>query len=528
MVSDSSILIQSSIVTTFCNLESDARDEFSTTKRLEVWTEIFGDKESVVDPKEECWALEQDHANTLLAGKDHSLLFPNISLTLVQYRPAWIEQLVLRIANIPHIVINSSYSSQEATGPLPYLQHCDAGNSEASSKDSDPVTGVPILVGRHHPKGRFTKSGEEDSATGNANAVDLSGAEHFEGWGLSGDAKQGNSILRYLQTEKKVDLDSPLKSSSNEEEVKSRLALSKLLSILVTAKLQKSLMILRYEDKNAWSEICRKQCFCASKQRWGSTQSIADTTGLQLPTFRGLFQAWSERVMARKSLLLGGKAVSTEEAKAEARGAYEILEHHLGQRERQEAYLLGTKEPVMVDVQLWAHLAEALCDVNLALILADFPLLVQYFQRIYYTYFSTPEPSETVPDSERWKVWNKHQNLLNPFHKIPMESDLPEQTEPKKCLHALDLMQTLSVREHDLLRLLIVGKEARSRELFRGKKRAEPEASPADRLPKEPESKALEKARRQQQRHDQYWISLVAGCVLVAGVSSLAKAFVEQ
>ena len=51
MVSDSSILIQSSIVTTFCNLESDARDEFSTTKRLEGWTEIFGDKESVVDPK---------------------------------------------------------------------------------------------------------------------------------------------------------------------------------------------------------------------------------------------------------------------------------------------------------------------------------------------------------------------------------------------------------------------------------------------------------------------------------------------
>ena len=40
-------------------------------------------------------------------------------LTVHQYRPAWSVQLLLRVAQIPHRVLNSRYPTWEATGPLP-------------------------------------------------------------------------------------------------------------------------------------------------------------------------------------------------------------------------------------------------------------------------------------------------------------------------------------------------------------------------------------------------------------------------
>ena len=67
MVSEASLLIQSKIANSICNLESDSRDEFSTAERTPGWTEIWGidaDEDSSgigkMDEKvAECWELEQ-------------------------------------------------------------------------------------------------------------------------------------------------------------------------------------------------------------------------------------------------------------------------------------------------------------------------------------------------------------------------------------------------------------------------------------------------------------------------------------
>ena len=67
MVSEASLLIQSKIANSICNLESDGRDEFSTAERTLGWTEIWGihaddedsSTEKVDEKVAECWKFEQ-------------------------------------------------------------------------------------------------------------------------------------------------------------------------------------------------------------------------------------------------------------------------------------------------------------------------------------------------------------------------------------------------------------------------------------------------------------------------------------
>ena len=507
MVSEISLIVQSAIATTLCNLQSDSRDEFSATKRTEGWTESFGDE--TVDPQEDCWKVEREFADGFSFYQDHSLLFPQVSIVLVQYRPAWLEQLVLRIAGIPHVVVNFSYASTESTGPLPFLR--DSLQHTASESPSS----SPVLVGRNHPRLRVAKA--EDNGDGESVFVPIDGEEESSSLGA---IRQGNSILEYLKSQKGVNLDAHwLEPKSGEDAIKSKMSLSNLFSVMID-NLQKHLMTLRYEDRNAWS-LYRAQCFSASRSGAAINSSYRHS---KIPTARGLYQAWSERVLSRKALLLGGKGVSLEKAKMETRKAYEVLEHFLRQRDKDDYYILGTPQPALIDAILWAYLAEAICDVNLVLILADFPLLVRYFQFIYDKYF-LPRRSDDSSETEKWKVWNRRQNLSNQFQTVPLEPGIQKKA-PKELKHALELMQTLSVQEHDLLEVLQVGKEARFQELVRD--RSNNRNDPGFEGPKKEQmASALEKARRQQQRHDQDWISLVSGFAIVAGISSLAKMYQE-
>ena len=469
-----------------------------------------------------------------MPSEEASQRFPEIPLVILQYRPAWLEQLVLRIAGIPHVVVNSTYASHESTGPLPALRdlHTTVSTHSSLADAAAPTTTttIPILVGRRQPRIRMGKGEESDT---NKGTVLVGGVLSSYPAAMT----QENSILEYLKQQKGVDIDAHLKSSSGKDDdsFKSKQTLSKLLSLLITIKLHKCLMVLRYEDRNAWDQIYRMQCLHSSK---GKSQSSTDSStkntpknlSSRLPTMRGLYQAWSERVMARKALRVGNgsKEVSVDEAKAEARKAYEILEQQLTQIERGR-YLVGTEQPAMVDALLWDHLAEALCDVNLVLVLADFPKLIQFFQRIYDAYFV--DMSNTAAQTVSWSMWNKHQNYKNHFQQIPLEADMiKEKYDAKKIKHALELMQTLSVRDHDLLEVLKVGRETRSREWTTAKASATKASSPvaaAGETKKEPET-ALEKARRQQQRHDQYWISLVAGVAILGGLSTLARMTTDE
>merc|ERR1711957_556875 len=51
--------------------------------------------------------------------------------------------------------------------------------------------------------------------------------------------------------------------------------------------------------------------------------------------------------------------------------------------QQQSTYFLGTDKPTYIDVLLFVHLAEALCDVHLILVLAKHSCLMKYFQWIY-------------------------------------------------------------------------------------------------------------------------------------------------
>jgi len=465
---------------------------------------------------------------SLPSDDEASRLFPNIPLTLLQYRPAWFEQLVLRIADIPHVVVNTSYASHESTGPLPALRDLVPTTTITGSTDDTTTTSrVPILVGRRHP--RFSISSNDVFGKGSTPESNATAQEQFPVTLLS----QENSILNYLQNEKGVDLDASLQACGD----KTQQALSKLLSLMITTKLHTCLMILRYEDGTVWHQVYRKQCLESSKRKTKSSSTTTTTNNDnnqtiydRFPTIRGLYQAWSERVLARKELrgACGNKQISVEEAKAEVCKAYEIIEQQLSQVDSEHDYLIGTPEPTLVDALLWSHLAEALCDVHLVLVLADFPKIVQYFQRIYDAYFAT-----TATQKDAWKVWNKHQNYVNPFQQIPLEGDNPIAAEavdgPKKPFkHALDLMQTLSARDHNLLEVLKVSREKRSSlEAVTSSGNAQTtKPATAKGQPSEgdkAEITAIEKARRRQQRHDQYWISLVAGVAILGGLSTLAR-----
>ena len=368
-----------------------------------------------------------------------------MSITLVQFRPAWFEQLLMRFANVPHVVVNSPYAATESTGPLPYLQEI---------RPSEPA----ILVGRHDP---------------------------------SVPVKEKNCILDYLQTQEHVDLDKGLSASQK--------ALSHVYTALVKTQLDPALLSLRFADRDAWDHVYRQQYVEAS---CGGNHGF-------LPPFGSRFQAWSIRAVALKQLT---PTWSVKESCSIARTGYSSLETQLGEN----LYLLGTAEPTTVDALLWAHLADALCDVHLVLILADFPNLIQYFQRVFDKYFRLDTDTD-------WKVWNYEQNLRSPFQKLPLEDTSVDKTS---TFHdALELMQSFSVHTHDLQEVLTVTKEKRLQEtreipsrqsaLYRWRmggdiRSPKQEASDAEETPQQ------QKWRKDHKYNDELWLSSVAALVGLA------------
>jgi hypothetical protein len=385
---------------------------------------------------------------------------------LVQHRVAWLEQLVLRIADIPYVVVNSPYASMEATGPLPYLKDF------SSSKQ-------PVLVGRYHPNGPRRA--------------------------------ETTSIIDYLQTERGLDLYKELVTTP---EQKSQYHMIK---TLVEQQLNPVLAFLRYGDDDAWRQVYRLQYMEAA---------AGPGYNLYRPHLFAWFQAWSIRTLALKQV---GRSWSVPDAVTIARRGYDSLETLLlsdGGRD----YILNTSTPSMADVLVWAHLAEALCDVHLVMVLADFPKLVDLFQRMYDAYFRL-SPNE----SEDWRLWNRHENAKNPFQKIPIDTSMPNK-KPSHFHDALELMQSLSVHTRDLREALFVSKEKRLLEESYQKPRTPKEQTAlyrwrmgGDVFPPKAEDEPQEtpqqaKYRKDAKTNDELWISGVfAGVVLVLAFARKAS-----
>jgi glutathione S-transferase len=289
-----------------------------------------------------------------------------------------------------------------------------------------------------------------------------------------------NSMLEYLHKERNVHLDESLSPSQQ--------ALSHAYASLIKSQLEPALLSLRFGDDDAWNQVYRQQYI-----RGGSA-----------------FQAWCIRMVGKQQLK---QVWSVDESCTKARDAYQSFTTQLGDSK----YLL-CEEPATLDALMWAHLAEALCNVHLVVILAEFPRLVEYFQRIYDTYFRLNVEDE-------WKMWNHEQNLRSPFQSLPMEET--SSNKPSTFHDALELMQSFSVHQHDLKEVLVVAKEkrllqesekrdARHNTLYRwrmGDDILPPKTSPD---PEEMPTEQQVKWRKTHKRNDELWLSAVVAATAIA------------
>eukprot|EP00521_Asterionellopsis_glacialis_P018290 CAMPEP_0195304322 /NCGR_PEP_ID=MMETSP0707-20130614/34238_1 /TAXON_ID=33640 /ORGANISM="Asterionellopsis glacialis, Strain CCMP134" /LENGTH=524 /DNA_ID=CAMNT_0040368097 /DNA_START=18 /DNA_END=1588 /DNA_ORIENTATION=+ len=467
-MSEAKTLFKSSLATSFCNLDSSFVPHTSLEKRTEGWTEVWGannpqeEQDYESDDEEEVGALkllrnstnpknwDQDEKNAI--EQFFSTRHPQLSLTLLQYRPAWFEQALLRIANIPHVVVNSPYCATESTGPLPFLRDL-AGNYNNNNNKADPQN--PILVGRHHPMDDPSSSSADKSPT--TMAPPRRGGKLIH-----------NSILEYLQSEKNLDLDSNLTDTQK--------SLSHAYCCMIESRLNPILLALKFADEDAWQNVHRHQCIRAATMTpaaaWNGNDSsngapTTPTSERRWFPFGSWMQAWGERSVALKQLSLHHSRASVEVSRADARKCYEVFEAQLKQNSQSSSYVLGTSAPSTLDAFLWAHLAEALGDVYLVTVLADFPHLAEYFQRFYDTYFAlevNSSSSSTAAPTVEWKVWNHQENLRNPFQQLPQETSKNFSNEAD-FKNTVDLMTRLSVHKHDLKEVLVVAKESRESEV---------------------------------------------------------------
>ncbi|KAG7356032.1 outer mitochondrial membrane transport complex protein [Nitzschia inconspicua] len=508
------ILLQSMIANGFYNLDSQRFRKASLDTRSEGWTETWGGKEQqntenqTVDTTTTTTTTTESKQNKSYTvnpqqhqKRHHSLVFedtthsmwvevddPSISIVLTQYRPAWLEQIVLKMAEIKFIVVNSTYHCHEATGPLPFL------------RDEEDSTSKMILVGRHHPTNLQWNSEPADETNSASCGI------------------YDNAILTYLQHQRNIDLDAHLTEPQKGQ--------AHAFLQLIQNELQPILLFLRYEDDDAWEQVYRRQYIQASCPK-GNTKSNHSDIGWILQ-MRGRFQARTERLVERRKLLeFTRRNTTVEQAVERARNAYQALERQLVvavQSKQTTTLLLKTDRPALVDAALWAHLADALGDVHLVVVLASFPNLMQYFQDLYHQYFGikSHKPKTTI----RWEAWNERQNLENAFQQIPILSK-NQLMKHGNFKDAIDLMQNLSLQKQELNEVLAAVKAKRNEEPWPKPRKSnesllyrwsmgEDIIEKSTQTPEKEENPLRKKLLRDQQRNDQKWISAVAGVSVVA------------
>jgi hypothetical protein len=467
------------------NLDSQRFRKASLDTRSEGWTETWGNKRYGTTNEETNTSSEENGHERNLEIDEEALSqllsspYPQVEIVLTQHRPAWFEQMLFRVAGIPHIVLNSNHISNEATGQLPYLRDC------APSKP-------PVLVGRNHPS-NIKKSD---------NIID-------------------NSILSYLQSYRNVDLDRQAGITTDKQ-----LVLSRCFQYMIHLELSKILLHLRVEDPDAWEQVYLEQYVASSNIECEESSGTVSWVNTNLfAKLRGRFQALMEQNVERKRLMgcsQNGDKKSIHQLLERANEAYYAIDRQLlciikeqNETKPHNNYLLGTDRPALVDVLLWAHLAEALCDVHLVVLLASYPRLIKYFQDMYQSYFSSFEGEPNV--TRAWKEWNEKQNFSNAFQKIPTLSKR-NQTQCSMFKDAVDLMQKSSLQKENLQEVLDTVKVLRVEE--RRQKPRELESFPlyrwsmgetSEREPtvaeKEQDNPLRRKLLRDQVRNDQMWIS---------------------
>ncbi len=468
--------LQRNISHTLQNWDTQRPYSARLDERIQGFTEEWDNHKSTLEGttnSTECHPQQQPH-RTIGSGDQQ---YPESNIRLFQYRPAWFEQAVLRVSKIPHVVINSPYAVTEVTGPLPLLQDFEGGSPTRDTNDSPPA-----MVGRYQ---------------------------------IISEGAIQNSILDYLKLHRGVDLDSVL---VNEEQIQQ----SASFVAIIRDTLSPCLVASRYNaDPMAWEQIYRPQCISAtsgSSNRWKSRPMLA------------VWQAWSEKVHSIASLSSSQRRRTKESTIEMVRRTYAILEHQLKiNQSDSKQYLLGTDKPTTVDCFLWDHLMEALADVHLVIVLADFPELLKFTQTIWDKFsFGTIVEEVGVQSSSVW-VWNMEENAMNAFASIPL---LPETKRAKKdsaYRTGMDMMNNLRMLQNDLRKSLALIKQQHNSSSYQ-MHRNQPLATwhrwrmgsgflPNQEATGRSGTPATEEmSRRQYQRNDEIWMMSVVATTVIAMV----------
>jgi glutathione S-transferase len=114
------------------NARSYHRSGGTFTRRRPGFTEQWGTPPLAHERPILGWV--QQEQTTELQEESQSESNPKPKIRLVQFRPAWAVQLLLRTSGLPYVVENSTYATTEATGPLPMLQDPEALVGGSDSK----------------------------------------------------------------------------------------------------------------------------------------------------------------------------------------------------------------------------------------------------------------------------------------------------------------------------------------------------------------------------------------------------------
>jgi hypothetical protein len=422
------------------NWDQSRQYHASLSQRVEGFTEVWGDptsqpvvggrtQDASTSPgsgssKSNDWTVDEGRSLEHIL----ELPYPQRSITLFQYRPAWEEQLALRVLKMKFVVVNCPFAVWEATGPLPCLRDLRSPGIEHDAGAAASTVHPPVLVGRrqqHLPA-------SSDSSPPSNSILHYLQESYINGDGNS--AKNDGAELR--------DWDRGFLNPSQKNQ-------AQVFVELVRGTIEPCLAVLGL-DWMAHEQVYRHQALRASCG--GSLESP------WWVRWHGWWQVWSERVHVTRQLSASQRSMTVQQALERPRAAFRMLEGHLlSVHSNGTGFIMGTDEAVLIDIVLWPCLARSLSNLHMVVVLAEFPALCRYAQHVWDSFFALKSSRED------WEVWNAHENSRNAFGDLPMMTpSRPTSKFPRDFTHALDLMKHLSLQRHDLHeQLLLTQQEAK-------------------------------------------------------------------
>lgn len=389
-----------------------------------------------------------------------SMIKKSPSIRIIQYRPSLAIQLFLRISNTPHLIFNSSFSCTESNGPLPNVldldQHVSVGTIQQCPTSANTTATSHNNIIHSRLDGIFTYFIEKRLFNNNEKR-----------------RRKRNEVDSVRSSDNDDDNDDDITLLTNGQKAERKALMSQYHELGIILK------SLRYCDDLVWEGVYKRQCIKAHLYPNGDPDEILAIGAAESYYYEKRrwsiftwFQIWAERIVARKEVELdsigkrlivdkegsiSGRQVHVKKALAMAREIYSSLDWKLEQSSH--GTLLDSEQLSLVDILLFGHLAEALCDIYLVTVLVDYKHVITFFQTTYETYFGKNYEGRNAAKGANlsWIKWNDRVNALNQFNRIPMndvEMKIKETLNDGGYQDAIKIMQSIALHCHDLQEVL--------------------------------------------------------------------------